>query len=86
MHFVFQPAEENLGGARKMVEEGLFERFPMDGIYALHNWHGLPLGHVAVNEGPMMASLDAFEITLTGKAATRRCRKAAPTRLSPPRG
>lgn len=40
VHFVFQPAEENLGGARKMVEEGLFERFPMDAIYALHNWPG----------------------------------------------
>jgi hippurate hydrolase len=39
----FQPAEENLGGARKMVEEGLFERFPMDAIYALHNWPGIPL-------------------------------------------
>ena len=78
VHFVFQPAEENLGGARKMVEEGLFERFPMDAIYALHNWR-LPLGHVAVNPGAMMASLDAFEITLTGKAAMRRCRKAAPT-------
>lgn len=44
VHFVFQPAEENLGGARKMVEEGLFERFPMDAIYALHNWPGMPLG------------------------------------------
>jgi hippurate hydrolase len=42
VHFVFQPAEENLGGARKMVEEGLFERFPMDAIYALHNWPGIP--------------------------------------------
>lgn len=44
VHFVFQPAEENPGGARKMVEEGLFERFPMDAIYALHNWPGMPLG------------------------------------------
>lgn len=44
VHFVFQPAEENLGGARKMVEEGLFARFPMDAIYALHNWPGMPLG------------------------------------------
>lgn len=43
VHFVFQPAEENLGGARKMVEEGLFERFPMDAIYALHNWPGILL-------------------------------------------
>ncbi|WEF30032.1 M20 family metallopeptidase [Klebsiella aerogenes] len=74
VRFVFQPAEENLGGARKMVEDGLFERFPMDAIYALHNWPGLPLGHVAVNPGAMMASLDAFEITLTGKS----CHAAMP--------
>lgn len=74
VHFVFQPAEENLGGARKMVEEGLFERFPMDAIYALHNWPGMPLGQVAINSGAMMASLDAFEITLTGKS----CHAAMP--------
>ncbi|MET5489585.1 M20 aminoacylase family protein [Klebsiella variicola] len=74
VHFVFQPAEENLGGARKMVEDGLFDLFPMDGIYALHNWPGLPLGHVGVNSGAMMASLDSFEITLTGKS----CHAAMP--------
>lgn len=74
LHFIFQPAEENLGGARKMVEEGLFTRFPMDAIYALHNWPGIPLGHIALNSGAMMASLDAFEITLTGKS----CHAAMP--------
>lgn len=74
VHFVFQPAEENLGGARKMVEEGLFERFPMDAIYALHNWPGIPLGEVALSDGAMMASLDAFEITLRGKS----CHAAMP--------
>ncbi|WP_437608276.1 M20 aminoacylase family protein [Erwinia sp. V71] len=74
LHFVFQPAEENLGGARKMVEEGLFTLFPMDAIYALHNWPGLPVGTVAVNSGAMMASLDSFEITLTGKS----CHAAMP--------
>jgi len=74
LHFVFQPAEENLGGARKMVEEGLFTLFPMDAIYGLHNWPGLPLGEVAVNSGAMMASLDSFEITLTGKS----CHAAMP--------
>ncbi|RWR02115.1 peptidase M20 [[Pantoea] beijingensis] len=74
VHFVFQPAEENLGGARKMVEEGLFTLFPMDEIYGLHNWPGLPVGHVAVNSGAMMASLDAFEITLNGKS----CHAAMP--------
>lgn len=74
VHFIFQPAEENLGGARKMVEEGLFTRFPMDAVYAMHNWPGLPLGSLAVNPGAMMASLDAFEITLSGKS----CHAAMP--------
>ncbi|WP_130834508.1 M20 aminoacylase family protein [[Erwinia] mediterraneensis] len=74
VHFIFQPAEENLGGARKMVEEGLFRRFPMDAIYALHNWPGLPAGALAVNPDAMMASLDAFEITLSGKS----CHAAMP--------
>lgn len=74
LHFVFQPAEENLGGARRMVEEGLFNLFPMDAIYGMHNWPGLPAGHVAVNEGAMMASLDSFEITLRGRS----CHAAMP--------
>ncbi|WP_075181800.1 M20 aminoacylase family protein [Pantoea sp. 1.19] len=74
VHFLFQPAEENLGGARRLVEEGLFRRFPMDAIYALHNWPGLPLGEVALNAGAMMASLDPFEITLTGQS----CHAAMP--------
>lgn len=74
IHFVFQPAEENLGGARRMVEEGLFTLFPMDAIYGMHNWPGLPAGHVAVNEGAMMASLDSFEITLRGRS----CHAAMP--------
>lgn len=74
VHFIFQPAEENLGGARKMVEEGLFQRFPMDAIYAMHNWPGLPVGSLAVNSGAMMASLDSFEITLHGKS----CHAAMP--------
>ncbi|MFB1118211.1 M20 aminoacylase family protein [Dickeya dadantii] len=71
---VFQPAEENLGGARRMVEEGLFTRFPMDDIYALHNWPGLPVGHVGLSSGAMMASLDSFEIVLIGKS----CHAAMP--------
>lgn len=69
VHFVFQPAEENLAGAQKMIDDGLFERFPMDAIYGLHNWPGVPAGHVVINPGPMMASLDTFEITLTGKGS-----------------
>ncbi|WP_192457149.1 M20 aminoacylase family protein [Musicola keenii] len=74
VHFVFQPAEENLGGARRMVEDGLFRHFPMKSIYALHNWPGLPAGHVGVSEGAIMASLDSFEIELTGKS----CHAAMP--------
>lgn len=74
VHFIFQPAEENLAGGQRMVEEGLFERFPMDAIYALHNWPGLPAGHIVVNAGPMMASQDTFKITLTGKS----CHAAMP--------
>lgn len=67
IHFIFQPAEEVLGGAKAMIDDGLFDTFPMDAVYGLHNWPGLPVGEVAVNDGPMMASFDTFEITLTGK-------------------
>lgn len=67
IHFIFQPAEEVLGGAQAMINDGLFDKFPMDAIYGLHNWPGLPVGEIAVNNGPMMASFDTFEITLTGK-------------------
>ena len=68
-YFIFQPAEENAGGGRVMVEEGLFERFPMDQVYGLHNWPGLPQGRFAVCEGPVMAASDSFEITVTGHGA-----------------
>lgn len=67
IHFIFQPAEEVLGGAKAMIEDGLFDKFPMDAVYGLHNWPGLSVGEIAVNNGPMMASFDTFEITLTGK-------------------
>ncbi|GAA0314711.1 M20 aminoacylase family protein [Psychrobacter aestuarii] len=67
IHFIFQPAEEVLGGAKTMIDDGLFDIFPMDAVYGLHNWPGLPVGEIAVNDGPMMASFDTFEITLTGK-------------------
>lgn len=67
IHFIFQPAEEVLGGAKAMIDDGLFDQFPMDAVYGLHNWPGLPVGEIAVNNGPMMASFDTFEITLTGK-------------------
>ncbi|MFM2486150.1 M20 aminoacylase family protein [Celerinatantimonas yamalensis] len=74
VYFIFQPAEENAGGGRLMVEEGLFDRFPMDAIYALHNWPGLKAGEVMVNPGVMMASHDSFRITIKGKG----CHAAMP--------
>jgi amidohydrolase len=66
-YLIFQPAEEGGGGGRKMVEEGLFERFPADEIYALHNWPGLPPGKIAVRAGAMMAATDEIQITVRGK-------------------
>lgn len=80
VYFVFQPAEEGLAGARQMIEDGLFEQFPMDAIYALHNWPGAPAGHVVISPGAMMASLDTFEITLTGKG----CHAAMPEKGADP--
>lgn len=66
VHLIFQPAEEAEGGGRKMVEEGLFERWPVDVVFGLHNWPGLPLGQVAVREGAMMAAMDLFTIKVNG--------------------
>lgn len=66
VYFIFQPAEENLGGGVAMVEDGLFEQFTIDEIYGLHNWPGRPLGDICVNDGSMMASFDIFDITLQG--------------------
>ena len=67
IHFIFQPAEEGLGGARAMVQEGLFDRFPCDRIFALHNWPDLPAGVVATRPGPIMGAADKFEIVLEGR-------------------
>ncbi len=67
VYFIFQPAEEHEGGGRIMVEEGLFERFPMERVFGLHNWPGLPAGSFGVTEGPVMAGADRFDITLTGR-------------------
>jgi hippurate hydrolase len=66
-YLIFQPAEEGGGGGRVMVEEGLFERFPADEVYALHNWPALPAGTIAVRPGPMMAATDEIEIMVHGK-------------------
>ncbi len=67
LNFIFQPAEEGQGGARVMIEEGLFERFACDRVYALHNWPGLPAGTISTRPGPIMGAADKFRITLTGK-------------------
>jgi amidohydrolase len=67
VHFIFQPAEEGRGGARVMVEQGLFERFPCDAVYALHNWPDLPLGQAQTRAGPIMAAADRFDIVLRGR-------------------
>lgn len=69
VYFIFQPAEENEGGGRRMVEEGLFERFPMNAVFGLHNIPGMALGQFAAMAGPMMASFDTFEITIRGVGA-----------------
>jgi len=68
-YFIFQPAEENEGGGRVMVEQGLFERFPMRAVFGMHNWPLLPLGKIATRVGPLMGAFDIFEIVVTGKGA-----------------
>jgi hippurate hydrolase len=69
VYFIFQPAEENEGGGRVMVEQGLFERFPMRAVYGLHNWPRLSAGTFAMRPGPLMGAYDVFEIVATGKGA-----------------
>ena len=64
---IFQPAEENEGGGRTMVEEGLFKRFPMERVYGMHNWPGLEAGTFSVRSGPVMAAADRFDLTIKGK-------------------
>jgi amidohydrolase len=63
---IFQPGEEGGAGADRMIREGLFERFPCDAVFALHNWPGLAVGRFAVSPGPMLASTNEFEIRVTG--------------------
>ena len=69
VYFIFQPAEENEGGGRVMVEEGLFERFPMRAVYGMHNWPRMAAGTFAMRPGPLMGAYDIFEIVATGKGA-----------------
>lgn len=66
VHFIFQPAEEGRGGAKRMVEDGLFDRFACDAVYGLHNMPGLDTDEIAVVEGPQLASSDSWLVTLRG--------------------
>jgi amidohydrolase len=67
VYLIFQPAEEGEGGGRVMVQEGLFEQFPMRHVYGMHNWPGRPVGNFAMRPGPIMAATDQFVIDLKGK-------------------
>lgn len=69
VRFIFQPAEENEGGGREMVNEGLFDKFPVDAIYGMHNWPGQEVGTCVARDDAMMAAFGTFEITVTGKGA-----------------
>jgi hippurate hydrolase len=69
VNFIFQPAEEGIGGAKAMLEDGLFERFPCDSVFGMHNRPDLPVGKFAIRPGPMMAGGAFFDITVTGKGS-----------------
>ena len=66
VHFIFQPAEEGLGGARVMIEEGLFDKFDCDAVYGMHNMPGYRSGHFAIRTGAMLASSDSWQIVFKG--------------------
>src|ERR1041385_2601716 len=67
VHFIFQPGEEGYGGGRVMVQEGLFDKFPCDAVFAMHNKPGIPVGHIATKAGPMLAATDRFDIRIKAR-------------------
>ena len=67
VYFIFQPGEEGFAGGQKMIQDGMFDDFKIDEVYALHNWPELPIGTIGVNNGPMMAAVDEFDIIVNGK-------------------